>query len=225
VIVYLHGLNSAGTSAKAAWLRKHLPDVAVLSPTYAAHDGNRAPGWLCDFIAQARVAHPGDARLLLVGSSLGGFWAQYLAPRLGAGMVLINPALLPDESLARFCGPQRNDASRSRHPRQPLPALLYLAHPCARASRGTGTSSYVAGEEHELTHEDLQALARFRLSRCVPHVPTLVLLDAADEVIDYRVAEFFYRGCGTTIVYPGGSHRFDHLPEALPAIRRLYDAL
>jgi predicted esterase YcpF (UPF0227 family) len=209
VIVYLHGLNSAGTSAKAAWLRKHLPDVAVLSPTYAAHDGNRAPEWLSDFIAQARAAHPGDARLLLVGSSLGGFWAQYLAPRLGAGMVLINPALLPDESLARFCGPQRNDASRSRHP----------------ASRGTGTSLYVAGEQHELTHEDLQALARFRLSGCVPHVPTLVLLDAADEVIDYRVAEFFYRGCGTTIVYPGGSHRFDHLPEALPAIRRLYDAL
>lgn len=192
MIVYLHGLNSAGSSAKATWLREHLADVAVLSPTYAAHDETTAPAVLREFIVQARAAHRGDTRLMLVGSSLGGFWAQYLAPQVGAGMVLINPALLPDESLARFCGPQRNDAT---------------------------------GEEYVLTPEHVQALARCRPSRCNPHVPTLVLLDTTDEVIDYRVAEFFYRGCGTTIVYPGGSHRFDHLPEALPAIRRLYDAL
>jgi predicted esterase YcpF (UPF0227 family) len=192
VVVYLHGLNSAGSSAKATWLREHLPDVTVLSPTYAAHDGTAAPAVLRQFITQARTARPGDPRLVLVGSSLGGFWAQYLAARLGAGMVLINPALLPDESLARFCGPQRNEAT---------------------------------GEVYVLTSEQVRAMARCRLSRCDPHVPTLVLLDAADEVIDYRVAESFYRGCGTTIVYPGGSHRFNHLPEALPAIRRLYDAL
>jgi predicted esterase YcpF (UPF0227 family) len=68
-------------------------------------------------------------------------------------------------------------------------------------------------------------MVRCRPSRCDPLVPTLVLLDKADEVIDYRVAESFYRGCGTTIVYAGGSHRFDHLPEALPAIRRLYESL
>jgi predicted esterase YcpF (UPF0227 family) len=192
VVVYLHGLNSAGSSAKATWLREHLPDVTVLSPTYAVHDGAAAPTVLRQFITNARTAHSGDSRLLLVGSSLGGFWAQYLAPQFGAGMVLINPALRPDESLARFCGPQRNDAT---------------------------------GEEYVLTPEHVQAMARCRLSRCDPCVPTLVLLDAADEVIDCRIAESFYRGCGTTIVYAGGSHRFDHLPEALPAIRRLYDAL
>ena len=32
---------------------------------------------------------------------------------------------------------------RSRHPRQPLHALLYLLHPCSRASRGISTSLYV----------------------------------------------------------------------------------
>jgi len=49
-----------------------------------------------------------------------------------------------------------------------------------------------------------------------------VLLDANDEVLDYRLAETAFRGCGRTIVYPGGSHRFDHLAEALPEIRALY---
>jgi hypothetical protein len=27
------------------------------------------------------------------------------------------------------------------------------------------------------------------------------------------------------LIFAGGSHRFDHLPEALPAIRRLYESL
>ncbi len=209
MVIYLHGWNSSGLSAKATWLREHLPDITVLSPTYAAHKGTVAPAALRQFIAQARTAHPGDPRLLLIGSSLGGFWAQYLAPQFGAGLVLINPALRPDESLLRYCGPRRNEAHRSRRP----------------ASGGTGTSRYVAGEKHELTPEDLRSLARYRLERCNPRVPTLVLLDAADEVIDYRIAEDFYRGCGTTVIYPDGSHRFDHLPEALAEIRRLYDSL
>ena len=192
MVVYLHGLNSAGSSAKATWLRGHLPGITVLSPSYPAHNGTVAPAVLRQFIAQARTAHPGDRRLLLVGSSLGGFWAQYLAPLLGAGLVLINPALRPDESLLHLCGPQRNEAT---------------------------------GERYELTPEHVRAMAHYRLARCNRRVPTVVLLDAADEVIDYRIAEDFYRGCGTTFVYPGGSHRFEHLPEALPAIRCLYDTL
>jgi hypothetical protein len=192
MLIYLHGLNSAGSSAKAAWLREHLPDVTVLAPTYAAHNATTAPAVLRQFITQARAAHPADRRLLLVGSSLGGLWAQHLAPELDAGMVLINPALLPEESLLRYCGPQRNEAT---------------------------------GERYELTPEHVRAMARYRPARCNPAVPTLVLLDAADEVIDYRLVEAFYRGCGTTLVYPGGSHRFEHLPQALPAIRRLYDSL
>ncbi len=192
MLVYLHGLNSAGTSAKAAWLRAHLPHITVLAPTYPAHEADAAAAMLRAAIAQARAARPADRRLLLVGSSLGGLWAQYLAPELGAGMVLINPALLPEESLLRYCGPQHNAAT---------------------------------GEDYVLTPGHVRALARYRPARCNPAVPTLVLLDAADEVIDYRVAEAFYRACGRTRVYAGGSHRFEHLPQALPAIRALYERL
>lgn len=192
MIVYLHGFNSGGTSAKAAWLRRHLPDVTVLSPTYPAHVADEAPKFLRDYIARMRREHPRDQTLLLIGSSMGGFWSRYLAAELKAGMVLINPAMRPDIGLMSLVGVNKNEAT---------------------------------GETFVLTAAQVQALAAYRPTACDPAMPTLVLLDEADEVIDYRAAQAFYRDCGRVIVYSGGSHRFDHLPEALPEIRRLYEGL
>ncbi len=81
------------------------------------------------------------------------------------------------------------------------------------------------GEEYVLTAEQVRALARYQVPRCNPKVPTLVLLDEGDDVLDYRAAQAFYRDCGQVIVYPGGSHRFDHMAEALPEIRALHGKL
>lgn len=192
MIIYLHGFNSGGTSAKATWLRRHLPDITVLSPTYPAHVADEAPKSIREYVAQVRREYPQEKKLLLVGSSMGGFWSRYLAAELRAGMALINPAMHPDVDLLRILGPTKNEAT---------------------------------GEEYVLTAEQVKALARYKIPRCDPNIPTLVLLDEADEVIDYRDAEAFYRDCAKVIVYPGGSHRFEHLPEALPEIRRLHDAL
>lgn len=192
MIVYLHGFNSGGKSAKATWLRQHLSDITVLSPTYPAHMAEAAPRFLREYFATVRREYPQDKRLLLVGSSMGGFWARYLALELGAGMVLINPAMTPATTLLRVVGSNKNEAT---------------------------------GEEFVLTEEQVRALARYQAPACDPKVPTLVLLDEADEVLDSRAAEAFYRRCGRVIVYPGGSHRFDHLAEALPEIRKLYDTL
>jgi uncharacterized protein len=192
MIVYLHGFNSGGTSTKATWLRQQLPDIPVLSPTYPAHLATEAPEFLRRYITAARREQGQDRRLLLIGSSLGGFWSRYLAPALDAGMVLINPALQPETDLLDVIGSNKNEAT---------------------------------GEEYVLTAEQVRALARCQVPTCNPAVPTLVLLDEADEVLDYRVAQAFYRNCGRVLVYPGGSHRFEHMAEALPDIRRLYESL
>jgi len=192
MIVYLHGFNSAGTSAKAAWLRQHLPDITVLSPSYPVHVADEAPKVVREYIAQARAERPEDKKLLLVGSSMGGFWARYLAPELGAGMVLINPAMHPERDLLNVVGVNKN---------------------------------FATGEEYVLTEGQVRALGRYQVPHCNPKVPTLVLLDEADELLDYRVAQAYYAECGRVIVYPGGSHQFDHLPEALPEIRAFYESL
>lgn len=192
MIVYLHGFNSGGSSGKATWLRQHLPDLAVLSPTYPTHDPDRAPEFLRDYFARVRREHTNDNKLLLVGSSLGGFWARHLAAELNAGMVLINPGIHPDVDLLDVVGPNTNEAT---------------------------------GEPYVLTEAQVKAFARVKQSHCDPKIPTLLLLDEADELLDYRVAQSYYRGCGKIIVYPGGSHRFDHMAEALPEILALYARL
>ena len=48
---------------------------------------------------------PGAA---LIGSSLGGFYATYLAETRDLRAVLVNPAVHPDDLLRDFLGPQRN---------------------------------------------------------------------------------------------------------------------
>ena len=191
MIIYLHGFNSGGQSQKAVWLRKHLTPARLFAPTYTPHRAAAALRELRKFIRRLQRENPGHHRFMFIGSSLGGFWAQYLAPEFDAKLVLINPSLRPDETLARHVGRFLNAAT---------------------------------GTETILTLDDVRALKAYRVEPCDPHVPTLTLLDEQDEVLDYRIAAALMTGCGRTIVYPGGSHRFDHLIEALPEIRALYES-
>ena len=189
MIIYLHGFNSGGRSQKAVWLREHLAPVPVFAPDYPAHRATEALRVLRKFIRRLRRENPNSHQLLLIGSSLGGFWAQYLAWEFDARLVLINPSLRPDQTLARHIGCFQNEATDT---------------------------------ETVLTADDVRTLKKYRVEPCNHRVPTLTLLDEKDEVLDYRVAAAVLTGCGRIIVYPGGSHRFDHLAEALPEIRALY---
>jgi len=191
MIIYLHGFNSGGTSQKAAWLREQLAPIVLFSPTYTPHRAHEAARELRKFISRLRRESERDPKLMLIGSSLGGFWAQYFAPEFEAALVLINPSLRPDESLAGHTGRYRNEAT---------------------------------GGETILTSADVAVLREYRVEPCNPRVPTLVLLDAGDDILDSRQTQAAYRGCGQTLLYPGGSHRFEHLPQALPAILALYHA-
>jgi predicted esterase YcpF (UPF0227 family) len=49
-----------------------------------------------------------EERPCLVGSSLGGFYATYLAEEHGLNAVLINPAIDPHVGLRAYLGPQKN---------------------------------------------------------------------------------------------------------------------
>ena len=40
--------------------------------------------------------------ILLIGQSLGGFWAEYFAVKFGFNLILINPSLEPHESLKKY---------------------------------------------------------------------------------------------------------------------------
>src|ERR1051326_4593991 len=103
MIMYLHGFNSSPQSHKAQVLHDYLAGQG-LGSEYACP---ALPPLASDAVRviEAQIAGK-DASF--VGSSLGGFYATYLAEKHGARAVLINPAIDPQVGLRAYLGPQKN---------------------------------------------------------------------------------------------------------------------
>lgn len=103
-LIYIHGFNSSPASFKARVLREALaaraPAVAFRAPALPP-----APAAAARLLQAAVAAQP---RALLVGSSLGGYYATWLAERHGLRAVLVNPAVRPYALLAGHVGRQKN---------------------------------------------------------------------------------------------------------------------
>ena len=103
--VYLHGLNSSGGSYKAGILRERLAPLPVLAPDYPAHQPDRAVERLNGFLRELIEGPDAASGLILIGSSMGGFYGQYLARHLAvAHLFMINPALEPWRLLPELVG-------------------------------------------------------------------------------------------------------------------------
>jgi predicted esterase YcpF (UPF0227 family) len=91
-IIYLHGFNSDGEGWKSAALRRHFPEAKVQAPDLPAD-----PLLVNELIDHCinRCATPP----LLVGSSLGGFYAYCHSSRYQLRALLFNPSLKPHITL------------------------------------------------------------------------------------------------------------------------------
>jgi uncharacterized protein len=103
VIFYLHGFNSSPHSHKAQVLGRYLEEQG-LGERYACP----ALPPLASAAIRVIEAAMGSDRPAFVGSSLGGFYATYLAEKHDAQAVLINPAIDPHVGLRAYLGPQKN---------------------------------------------------------------------------------------------------------------------
>lgn len=105
MIIYLHGFNSSPNSHKAHVLATRMAELGradeLCIPTL--------PHWpaqaIADVVAILESAH---APVSLIGSSLGGYYATWLAERFSLAAVLINPAVKPYRLLTDHLGPQQN---------------------------------------------------------------------------------------------------------------------
>lgn len=103
-LIYLHGFNSSPASLKARELLAACARLGLagqLRVPALHHDPRRAIAQLEAEIARAE-------RPVLVGSSLGGYYATFLAERHGLKALLINPAVRVQRYFADYLGPQRN---------------------------------------------------------------------------------------------------------------------
>jgi predicted esterase YcpF (UPF0227 family) len=103
-LLYLHGFRSSPLSAKAqrlaAWVQQHQPSVTWWCPQLPA-----SPQAAAALITQGLRDWP-RANMAVVGSSLGGFYATWIAARTGCPAVLLNPAVHPARDLASHIGEQ-----------------------------------------------------------------------------------------------------------------------
>ena len=106
MILYLHGFNSSPASHKAQVMARYLAARGL-----AAHYACPAlPPLATDAIAaiEALVARHAGAPICFAGSSLGGYYATFLAEKHDARAVLLNPAIEPHVGLRAYLGEQKN---------------------------------------------------------------------------------------------------------------------
>ena len=103
MIVYLHGFNSSPQSHKAMVMKAEL-EKRGLGHLYACP---ALPPLAADAMREIDRLELGP-RDCLIGSSLGGFYATWVAEKRGCRVVLINPAITPHVGLESYLGPQKN---------------------------------------------------------------------------------------------------------------------
>jgi len=110
MLIYIHGFNSSPDSFKASLLRSYankinMPDV--LNIPALSFDPVVAINQLISIVNQYQN-HNQMRPLCFIGSSLGGYYATWLAEKYDSRVVLINPAVKPYELFEEFLGFNRN---------------------------------------------------------------------------------------------------------------------
>lgn len=104
MILYLHGFRSSPTSRKATMLRERLRALGRGSE-YTCPALPASPRSAVDLVQQL-LEHLPPSSIALIGSSLGGYYATWVAERLGCRAVLLNPAITPARDLQAHLGRQ-----------------------------------------------------------------------------------------------------------------------
>jgi len=101
-IFYIHGYNSSINSSTLTELRKHIPDVIAL--TYDHTDPKASIDAMTKVIYTLSTPDDGADHddVIIVASSLGGWYANEISKRMICDLVLYNPATAPWRSLGKY---------------------------------------------------------------------------------------------------------------------------
>lgn len=102
MILYLHGFRSSPQSMKARVVGERMAALGladqVVSPQLPA-----SPKLAMELALSLIEGVPAE-QLSIIGSSLGGYYATWLAERIGCRAVLLNPAIVPRVNLDQHVG-------------------------------------------------------------------------------------------------------------------------
>jgi len=103
LIIYIHGFGSSGFGAKAKLFRNYFQSI---QHKFIAPSLSYIPSLALKTLEEIITASTDE--ILLIGSSLGGFYSIYLAEQYHLKAVLINPSVRPYETLSKVIGMQKN---------------------------------------------------------------------------------------------------------------------
>lgn len=190
-LLYLHGFRSSPSSMKAQKVairvaERH-PGVVWWCPQLPP-----SPAEAMALVRNGTADWPRDT-MAVAGSSLGGFYARWLALQTGcARTVLLNPAVFPARDLLKYVGEQSSWHN---------PAERFVFHP-----------GYV--DELRAQEADIQRLAPLH-----PATPDtqFAIVAQGDEVLDWREMLAFCRG-GSTTLLPGSDHAISDFDSHIDAV-------
>ena len=111
LIVYLHGFSSSPASWKSRLLAEAMARRG-LAGHFICPQLSPVPDQAVASVS--RLIEGAEGKVTLVGSSLGGHYANHLAEKHGLNAVLINPAVVAGLDLATFVGDHANFHSGER---------------------------------------------------------------------------------------------------------------
>jgi hypothetical protein len=186
-MIYLPGFNSGPQSEKSVLLKQEFPNLIV--PIYDTWNPDNGFRQLDALISPLLPDSP-----VLVGSSLGGFWAYQFASKYGLRCVLLNPCMTPEVSLKYAVGKVGNFYT---HETGVLTMEDLLKYPDYRAN----------------PHPSFKPL-----NHCT------VLHEKGDETIPYQESVDNFTGKAKLVLLEGGHHRFSRLDIAINEIRSMCDS-
>jgi predicted esterase YcpF (UPF0227 family) len=166
MFVYLHGFNSSPGSFKARALAERLRERGLGDRLYVP----ALPHWPRAAIAAAEAAlarcERGE-RCTLIGSSLGGHYATWLAERHDARAVLVNPAIRPDRLMAAHLGSHVNPYTGERYELTPEHVEQLRALEVSRITRPERYLLVVAAGDEVL--DSSMAMEKFAAAEQIVH--------------------------------------------------------
>ena len=102
MILYLHGFRSSPKSMKGRVISERMAELG-LSDQLVCPQLPASPKLAMDLALSLIEGVPAQ-ELSIIGSSLGGYYATWLAERIGCRAVLLNPAIVPLQDLDKHVG-------------------------------------------------------------------------------------------------------------------------
>lgn len=201
-LLYIHGFNSSPQGIKGQQLSEAMSSQGLIKLLIAP----MLKIMPLQAINQLEALVNKAGKPVLIGSSLGGYYATYLAEKYQLKALLINPVVLPHKLFGRSYTSSLNYADNKLSAKKSVSQLLM--------------STY--NSDQPFIDNYLSELAQLEVPAPSDKSRYKIWLKTGDEILDYRFARDWYEKCDLQID-KGGNHSFDDFAKRIPDILKWAD--